>query len=293
MPFAAGDIFVTASDLDETARFPTGNGKIIQYSADWTQKAVFETGKRGLIASVTLDHHGNLHALDPQAMARTTIGRDGKPKPMFDNLATRAYGSMIALGDGDYLFGEHMVGNIPGFSGSGKVYRVNAAGDTKAQYDTETNGGMGGFLGVTHMALSADGQTLYHTSETGAHVYGHDLAGNKRLGPVYTRADPPPMVFGIARLNDGSLLVAGGNEVRQIDTKGQVVRSYAMPEGRGWAVVVLRSGGQSFWALDFFGGKLACVDVASGAILQTKELGLAKCLAGIAEFHQNRMSFHP
>jgi hypothetical protein len=27
-PFAPGDIFVTASDLDESARFPTGKGKI-------------------------------------------------------------------------------------------------------------------------------------------------------------------------------------------------------------------------------------------------------------------------
>jgi hypothetical protein len=105
-----------------------------------------------------------------------------------------------------------------------------------------------------------------------------------RKGALYTRADPPPLVFGIAALGDGSLLAACGGDVRQIDTKGQVVRHYVMPEGRGWAVVVLRAGGESFWALDFFGGKVACVEIASGAILQTKELGLAKCLAGIAEF---------
>ncbi len=282
-PFAAGDIFLTASDLDETARFPTGKGKILQIASDWTPKATFETGHMGLISSLALDRAGNLHALDPQARTITSIGADGVPKDMFNSLPKRAYGSMIVLDDGNFLFGEHMVGAIPGFSGDGCAYRVSAAGAVLATYTTETNGGMGGFLGVTHMALSKDGKTLHHTSETGPHVYGHDVAANARLGAIYTRADPPPMVFGIAALEDDSLLVAGGNIIRRIDGKGQIIRDYALPEGRGWAVPVVRQGGQEFWALDFFGGKLARVAVESGAVLDVKELGLAKCLTGITE----------
>jgi hypothetical protein len=282
-PFAPGDLFITASDLDESARFPTGKGKVLQIASDWTPKAVFETGETGLISSLTLDPSGNLHILDPQARSHLTIGTDGRPKAMFERLPSAAYGSMIARADGTYLLGEHMVGEIPGFGGKGHAYHVNAAGDLLAEYDTQTNGGMGGFLGVTHMAQSGNSKTLYHVSETGAHIYAHDLVGNKRLGAIYTRADPPPMVFGLAALDDGTLLVACGNEVRQIDTKGNILRHYAMPEGRGWAIVVLRKGGKSFWALDFFGGKLACVDTESGAIIQTKILGLAKCLTGIAE----------
>ncbi|MFM2411372.1 MAG: hypothetical protein RL481_2200, partial [Pseudomonadota bacterium] len=151
------------------------------------------------------------------------------------------------------------------------------------EYDTETNGGMGGFLGVTHMALSPDGKTLYHTSETGAHIYGHDLVGDRRLGAVYTRDDPPPLVFGIASLPNGDLLVAGGNVVRRITPGGGVVGQYDLPEARGWAVPVLRPDSRHFWALDFFGGKLACVDTEGVSVPQVKELGLAKCLTGIAE----------
>jgi hypothetical protein len=283
-PFAPGDIFVTASVLDETARFPTGHGKILQFSTDWTPKASFETGHKGLIASLTIDRHGNLHALDPQARARTIIGPDGQPKTMFEKLPPVALGSMIALPDGHYLVGEHMVGEIPGFAGRGKVYRVSDDGAILAEYDTETNGGMGGFLGVTHMALSTDGQTLFHTSETGAHVYAHDLAANRRLGPVYTRNDPPPMVFGIAAMADNSLLIACGNEIRRVTAGSETTRSYALPEGRGWAVPVLRGDGSRFWALDFFGGRLACMDAESGTVIEQKDLGLAKCLTGIAEF---------
>ncbi len=283
LPFAPGDIFVTASDLDENARFPTGKGKVLQIASDWTPKAVFETGQVGLISSLTLDHAGTLHILDPQARSHIAIGKDGKIKSMFPKLPSAAYGSMIACADGTYLLGEHMVGNIPGFGGKGHVYHVNAAGDVLAEYDTQTNGGVGGFLGVTHMALSCDGKTLYHVSETGADIYAHDLESNGRKGAIYTRADPPPMVFDVAMLPDKSLLLACGNEVRQIDTKGAVLRHYQLPDGRGWAVIVLREGGKSFWALDFFGGKLACVEIDSGKIIQTKELGLAKCLTGIAE----------
>jgi sugar lactone lactonase YvrE len=282
-PFAPGDIFVTASDLDESARHPTGKGKILQIASDWTPKATFETGHTGLIASLTLDPQGNLHALDPQARKITSIGPDGQPKAMLGKLPERGYGSMIVLSDGNFLIGEHLVGQVPGFSGDGKVYRVAPDGDVLATYDTETNGGMGGFLGVTHMALSADGKTLYHLSETGPHVYGHDLAANKRLGAIYTRADPPPMVFGIAGQADGSILMAAGNGVRQLSAKGEVMRQYDMPEGRGWAVLKLRGDGARFWALDFFGGKVASVETASGKLLELKELGLAKCLAGIAE----------
>jgi hypothetical protein len=284
-PFAPGDIFVTASLLDEDARFPTGEGRIRQYGADWQLKAELATGHTGLISALVLDPAGWLHALDPQARAITTVASDGQVVKQFNFLPNRAYGSMICLGGGEYLLGEHMVGEIPGFSGEGKVFRVGLDGTVLASYDTETNGGMGGFLGVTHMALSADGQTLYHTSETGPHVYAHDLAGNRRLGAVYTRIDPPPLVFGLAILAGGDLMLACGSELRRIDPKSGSARSIPMPEGRGWAVTAIRNNppDERLWALDFFGGRAACIATNDGAILELHELGLAKCLTGIAE----------
>lgn len=282
-PFEDGDIFVTAADLDETARFPTGKGKILQFAVDWTPKAVCYTGHTGLITSLTIDRNGNLHALDPQARARTSFGPDGKPIEMFANFPAAGIGSMIVLDDGEFLLGEHVVGNIPGFSGAGKVYRVDAAGTVIAEYDTETNGGMGGFLGVTHMALSRDGKTLFHVSETGPHVYAHDLVSNKRLGPVYTRQDPPPMVFGLVVTPDDRLLVAAGSELRQI-AGGEVVGRIAVPEGRGWSVIITRPDGQSIWAIDFYGGKASCITLADDAVVLTKDFGLPKSLAGIVEY---------
>ncbi len=284
-PFARGDILVTASTLDESARFPTGLGKVLQFDAAWQPKASCETGHTGLISAVALDRTGTLHALDPQARRITSIGPDGAPVHAFSKLPERAYGSMIVLDDGDFLIGEHMVGQIPGFSGDGKVYRVAADGTVLATSDTETNGGMGGFLGVTHMALSADGRTLFHTSETGPHVYAHDLASDRRLGAVYSRQDPPPLVFGLAMLNSGELMLACGSELRRIDPASGTAQSVAMPEGRGWAVPIKRDNpaSEQLWALDFFGGRAATIMAETGALVELHELGLARCLTGIAQ----------
>ncbi len=273
-----GDIFVTATELDASARYPTGHGRVRHYSRDWRLKRTFDTGAFGLISALVFDRTGTLHALDPQARRVDHYGAVTMPL-----LPPRAYGSMIVLADGDYLVGEHMVGQVPGFSGDGKVYRVDRAGSVLKTYDTETNGGVSSFLGVTHMALAPDGRTLYHVSETGAHLYAHDLADNRRLGIVYTRTDPPPLLFGMAALPDGDILIAIGGGVRRLDAKGAVVRDYAMPAGRGWSVVILREGGPTFWALDFFGGRVAIVDVTSGDILLDKALSLEKSLAGLAE----------
>ena len=281
-PFEPGDIFVPDSDMDEEARFPTGMGKVRQYSAEWDLKATHETGQRGLVSCLSLDPSGRLHILDPQARWFGSIAADGQPVEAFPELPQRAYGSMIAVPEG-YMLGEQMVGDTPGFSGDGRVYRIDEDGTVRAVWNTETNGGMGGFLGVTHMALSRDGTTLYHLSETGPYIYGHTLAGDRRLGPVYTRADPPPMLFGLSMAPDDTLLVAAGNAIRQVVPGEGVVRTYDLPEGRGWAVVTMRPGGKSFWALDFFGGQAVSVGFESGEIELHKQLELTKRLTSIAE----------
>ncbi len=276
--FTQGDIFVTATVLDESARFPTGHGRIRHYDANWTQKRDYDTGAFGLISALCFDKTGTLHSLDPQARRVDHAGSVTMP-----SLPNKPFGSMIVLDDGTYLMGEHMVGQIPGFEGDGKVWQVDAAGELLRSWNTETNGGMGGFLGVTHMALSPDKTTLYHLSETGAHIYAHDLASDKRLGTIYMRTDPPPLVFGLACLPDGDIIFATGGGARRIGPNGSQKRDYTLPAGRGWSVIVMREGNKSFWALDFFGGQVAEVNVDDGTIMQSRDLGLPKALAGIAE----------
>jgi hypothetical protein len=57
-----------------------------------------------------------------------------------------------------------------------------------------------------------------------------------------------------------------------------------LPEGRGWSVIVMRPEGDSYWAIDFYGGKASRLSLADDSLIETKELGLPKSLAGIAEY---------
>jgi hypothetical protein len=282
-PLAPGDVLISATRIDESQRFPTGDGRVMQLDAALNEKAQWETGRYGLVSGLGLGADGSLFVMDAQARGQDRISANGTLMPTV-NAPAKGYGSMLALADGGWLFGEHLCGVQPPFQGEGKVDRFDASGALVRSYGTAFNGGMGGFLGVTHMALSADGERLFHVSETGPHVYAHDLKADKQLGIIHTRSDPPPLVFGIAAVPDGGLLVACGSEVRRLDASGTPVRSYTTPEGRGWAVVAMRPDGEHFWAADFFGARLCSINLETGAVGINKQFpGLEKALTGVVE----------
>lgn len=283
-PLDAGDVLISATVLDPAARLPTGHGRVLQLDAALNEKARWDSGRYGLISGLGLDRDRTLFVMDAQARGVDRIDRSGTHLPPLKGLTPKAYGSMLPMPDGGWLLGEHLCGREPPFEGAGKVDRFDAAGQLVQSYDTAVNGGVGGYLGVTHMALATGGTRLFHVSETGAHVYCHDLETDRRLGSFYVRQDPPPMVFGLAALFDGGLLLACGSEVRRLNAAGTVVQTYALPAGRGWSVVVLRPGGQTFWAVDFFAARLCQVAVQSGEIRVDKQFpGLEKAIAGLAE----------
>jgi hypothetical protein len=286
MDFAAqvapGDIFVTATVLDTGARYPTGAGLVQHYDKNWSIKAEMKTGRRGLISALCFDSTGALHVLDPQAGRVDHFG----PRAM-TNLPNYRFGSMIAKADGTYLLGEHMIGGIPGFEGKGRVCHVDRFGSLIREWTVECGGGVSGFLGVTDIALSPDEQTLYHVSETGSYIYAHDLLNDRRYGPLYGHVEPPGMVFGLACLPCGDLVAATGAGALRLDSKGTVLQRYDLPPGQGWAVIVLRGDGVSFWVLDFLAGRVAKVECDTGVVTVVKDLDLPKALAGIAEVPEN------
>lgn len=281
-PFASGDIFIPAPRLDPAARYPTGQGVIRQYDHAFRLKAEAETGHTGLVSGLGLSPEGVLHALDPQARARSLWGPEGEPMAT-PPAPDAGFGSIIFLADGGYLMGEHLCGGPGPFAGQGRVMRFAADGRHLATHGTAHNGGVGGFLGVTHMALTEDGRILYHVSETGPHVYAHDLVEDRQLGPVYTRADPPGMVFGLALLPDGRLAVALGNGLRLVDPHSGTAQDAALPPGRGWANVIVRPSGNSLFVLDFFGGQLAELSLPDLTVLRCLDLGNPQGLTSLAE----------
>jgi hypothetical protein len=282
MPFESGDIFVPAPFLDPAARYPTGAGIIRQYDGDFVLKAAVATGRAGLISGLGLGPDKVLHALDPQARCVDRFGPDGHLLPSLA-LPGAGFGSILFEAGGTCLLGEHLCGPPGPFAGDGRVWRFGADGGLLQTFDTETNGGVSGFLGVTHMALSANGATLFHVSETGGVIYAHDLANDQRLGIFYTRADPPPMLFGLAMLPDGRVAVATGRSLRLIAADGAVAGDIDLPAGRGWANIIVRPGGGSLFVLDFFGGQLAELSLPGFRFLRLVDLGNPQGMTSVAE----------
>src|SRR5690606_15987105 len=119
---------------------------------------------------------GILWAFDSNAHEVVRVGTDGKPLPR-KHFADRAFSTMNFLPDGNLLFGEHLVGNtiklpperplgttlskMPGTDlfGYGHIYKFTPDGKLLEEYSTATNGGMGGFLGVTTISTAPDGRT--------------------------------------------------------------------------------------------------------------------------------------
>jgi hypothetical protein len=281
-PFVRGDIFVPAPALDPAARYPTGAGAVRQYDRDFVRKADVETCRTGLISGLGIGPDGVLRVLDPQARGLDLYSSDGRQlaEPVRPDAG---FGSILFEAGGTHLMGEHLCGGPGPFQGQGRVMRFAADGTLLATFDTETNGGIGGFLGVTHMALSADGRTLYHVSETGPSVYAHDLVENRRLGAIYTRTDPPGLLFGLAMLPDGRIAVAMGSMLRLLSQEGAVLGEIELPVGRGWANVVVRPGGQSIFVLDFFAGRVVELTLPGFRLLRLIDLGNPQGMTSLVE----------
>ncbi|MCS6987548.1 MAG: hypothetical protein NZM40_09020 [Sphingomonadaceae bacterium] len=289
-PLAAGDLLVTATRLAADARYPTGNGAVRQLGADLRPKAEALTGSTGLVAGLGRLPDGSVLALDPQARTVARFHPDGRRAPDPD-LGGHPFGAMLVTPEGDVLLAEHLCAPSGPFAGEGRVHRFTADLRPVRRYATLFHGGVSGFLGVTHMVLSVDGTTLFHLSETGPHVYAHDLKADRALGPVFTAREPPAMLFGLCRLPEGDLLVATGRGLLRLnggqagfEPAGHIPLPPARPgERAGWANVIVRPRHPTVWALDFHGGRLAEVDPEGGNVRRLVDLGLPSALASLLE----------
>lgn len=304
--FAAGDLFVAATQLDNPQDDHAGRGRILQYAADLTPKGVLwleETTH--LVGGLKFDSAGVLWAFDSQEFVVLNIHRDGRVVRRRE-FGARPYSHVNFAADGTLLFGEHVVGDsikpeiqarmhtkipfMPGSTrfGDGHVFRFRADGTLVKEYATQTHGGMGGFLGVTMSAISPDGSTLVYCSETGSRLMRYDLVNDRQLPDLQSFAPPfppgpPPMFFGMAYGSDGTLYVLRGASIHIVDEAGATTRQIPL-EGFGWATIELAADGRHAFVSSFFSGEVAKIDLVTGAKVGSIATGAAKAVAGVAEY---------
>jgi hypothetical protein len=303
-PFAKGDIFAGCTLLNRPEDDHAGDGRIIQYDSNLHEKGVlWLEGTTHLITGLRFGPDGNLWAFDSNSFSVVRVSPQGKQLPRI-HFADRAFSSVTFTKDGHALFGEHLVGNtvklplgttlvkVPGTDlfGYGHVYRFTLDGKPVKEYATATNGGMGGFLGVTTTSLAPDGRTLVYTSETGFRVYRYDIEADQQL-PDLVALDPAAGEMAILATHraDGTLLFikagrATGFTLQHLDADGKVLKSWPLP-GPGWANITPSPIEKDVVLLgNFFTGTVAKFDLATGQLGAKAETNVKKSLAGIAQY---------
>jgi sugar lactone lactonase YvrE len=305
--FAKGDLFVAATELNNTEDDHAGRGRILQFDADLKPKGVLWLAETThLVGGLKFDPQGVLWAFDSQEFVVLNVHRDGRVVRRRE-FGARAFSHVNFAADGTLLFGEHVTGDsikpevqarmhtkipfMPGTTrfGDGHVFRFRPDGTLIKEYGTQTHGGMGGFLGVTMSAISPDGSTLVYCSETGPRLMRYDLIADRQLPDLQSFTPPyppgpPPMFFGMVYAKDGTLYVLRGASIHVVDAGGNTTRQIPL-EGFGWATIELAADQRHAFVSSFFSGEVAKIDLTSGAKVCSIATGAAKAVAGLAEYH--------
>ena len=298
-PFSAGDVFVGATLLNDPEDDHAGRGRIIQYDAGLVEKGVlWIDDSTHLVGGLKFDPKGVLWAFDSNAHLVIRVDPDGRRLPGME-FAKRSFSNVNFGPEGQVYLAEHLVGSeirlplkttltrMPGSDrmGDGHVFEYTADGEFLAEHATETHGGMGGFLGVTHSALAPDGKTLVYASETGKRIMRFDLEASRQKADVLNlpEEDRRAMCFAVGYTAGEELLHLRGSAVEVLSEQGERLREVPLP-GFGWATMCVCADGQHVLAGNFFTGECARVNLETGAITASANVGVERSLAGIAEF---------
>ena len=297
--FSPGDVFAGVTLLNDSEDDHAGRGRIIQYDAGLNEKGVlWIDDSTHLVGGLKFDSAGVLWAFDANAHLVIRVGADGQRLPHRD-FAQRSFSNVNFGPEGQVYLAEHMVGSetllplqtelkrMPGSDrfGDGHVFEYSQEGELVAEHATETHGGMGGFLGVTHSTLAPDGRTLVYVSETGKRIMRFDLEASQQLPDILNLPEEErgAMCFAVSYSAGGALLHMRGNAVEVLSEEGERLKELPMP-GFGWASMCVSSDGESVLGGNFFTGELARMNLDSGEITARANVGVERSLAGIAEF---------
>lgn len=304
-PFAKGDVFAAATQLNNPNDDHAGRGRILQYDAAGYEKGVlWLKDTTHLVGGLKFDANGVLWAFDSHAFAVLNILPNGQVVRRTE-FPARPFSHVNFARDGSLLLGEHVVGStikpeiaarmhtqIPRMPntdrfGDGHVWRFAPNGTLLKEYATQTHGGMGGFLGVTMSALAPDERTLVYCSETGPRLMRYDLLEDRQLPDLQAYQPPfqgpPEMFFGMDYGADGHLYVLRGARIDVVSDSGQTLRQIALP-GFGWAIIDVTADGKYAYVGSFFSGEILKIDLGLGTSLGSIKTGGAKSLAGVVEY---------
>ncbi len=309
--FENGDIFVGATLLNNPEDDHAGPGRIIQFDGDLNLKGILWTeNTTHLVGGLKFDSNKDLWAFDSQNCSAIKVNASGNQVDQ-SNFGDRSFSNVNFLSNGEILLGEHLTGDesnnkalegprklgtvlpfMPGTEryGDGNIHKFSKDGEPIETYETETNGGMPGFLGVTASALAPDESKIIYISELGNCIFQFDIANNKQMNDLITyEPDSGNMVIAIGFSNTGDFYSIKANfregfSLCRHDVESGSILDEKMLPGPGWATLCLCEDGMHAILGNFFNGQIAKIDLASGQMIASAETEVERSVAGIAEF---------
>lgn len=308
-PFAAGDIFLACTHLNDPDDDHAGEGRIQQYARDMSLKGELWTeGGNHFVGGLEFDRNGLLWAFNDLCVLHVD-SKTGRQLPLSEKFLPRAYRSASFARDGSVFLGEHMKARekpdneiarrttikfpvIPdeGVLGFGFIYKYDADWKLAKVFECETAPEMTGFKGVTHSTLHPNEQFVTYATETGKRIMRYDVVNDRQMPDLvtYPSGDDFARVWAIAvkHLPDGRLLVTRGDFMELLDEQGEVLNSYPL-ETYGWSDIEVSRDGIHCLVSNIWEGTVVKVNIESAEIVGTIDTGLKapnRSLAGVAEF---------
>lgn len=140
------------------------------------------------------------------------------------------------------------------------IRKLDPSGTVRSSFPVDNE-----VLGADWIELAPDQQTVLYTSG-GKELLRFDLAANKQL-PDSLLALPGSRSYEFRLLPNGSVLVANGGSIVQVDAQGKAVRLYGTDPSANWVNVSLNPDGKTFWAADQIGSALSKFNLETGQLL--------------------------
>ena len=301
-PFAVGDLFLGATDLNVPTDDHAGDGRIFQFDKNMNMKGVlYTTGTTHLVKGLTFAPDGLLWAFDSAEHAIIWVDpKTGSQVSPGYKFPSRPWSSAFWDKAGNTYLYEHITGTmdkvpekyrpmtkmVPGtdYVGFGHVLKFSKDGTLIKEFNTETSTSFAGHLGVTSCLLSADETHLIYTTETSKRLMRYDIIADKQLPDLMQLPqEAREFMFCLGLSKDGTILATRGAKWEHIDNDGKVVRSYPL-EGPGWAIIKESLDGQYVFVNSFFTGQCLKFEKDSGRVVGTCTVPAQRSLAGFAEY---------
>lgn len=297
LPFAAGDVVVGCTLLNDPADDHRGQGRILHFDRQLRlRRSIVLDDTTHIVQGLQFGPDRSLWAFDAFAYRVLRFGADGRRRANFVAPA-RSFAHVTFAADGRFFLGENFVGArsrvplrttlpfMPGTQryGDGHLFEFSRSGKLLHEHATPTHGGMGGFQGLTSSALGPDQRTLYYTSESGPRIMRWDVLERRTLPDlVRTDATGNELFFDVRFDAAGRLLVVNGLGIDALDDAGRRIRSYPLGSF-GWASLGTPRDGYVY-ASNFFSGEIVCLDLTSGEVVARTQTGIRKSASGIDSF---------